>query len=69
MQVADAMRVTIANMLGTLPPQFFSVTVSTATENLAQLMYSVLMTGYMFRNAQYRLDLLYNLRSTGDFNL
>lgn len=26
-------------------------------ENLAQLMYSVLMTGYMFRNAQYRLEL------------
>lgn len=26
-------------------------------ENLAQLMYSVMMTGYMFRNAQYRMDL------------
>lgn len=26
-------------------------------ENLAQLMYSVMMTGYMFRNAQFRLDL------------
>lgn len=26
-------------------------------ENLAQLMYSVMMTGYMFRNAQYRLEL------------
>lgn len=26
-------------------------------ENLAQLMYSVMMTGYMFSNAQYRLEL------------
>lgn len=26
-------------------------------ENLAQVMYSVMMTGYMFRNAQYRLEL------------
>lgn len=26
-------------------------------ENLAQLMYSVMMTGYMFKNAQYRLEL------------
>jgi hypothetical protein len=30
-------------------------------ENLAQLMYSVLMTGYMFRNAQYRLELQQSL--------
>jgi hypothetical protein len=30
-------------------------------ENLAQLMYSVMMTGYMFKNAQYRLDLQQSL--------
>ena len=30
-------------------------------ENLAQLMYNVLMTGYMFRNAQYRLELQQSL--------
>jgi hypothetical protein len=40
--------------LGTLPPQFFTVTISTVGENMSQLMLSVLMTGYMFRNAQYR---------------
>lgn len=34
-------------MLGTLPPQFFRVVISTEAENLAQLMYSVLMSGYM----------------------
>lgn len=56
-QVVDAMRQTVTNMLGTLPPQFFQVTVSTVGENLAQLMYSVMMSGYMFRNAQYRMDL------------
>ncbi|XP_042393713.1 uncharacterized protein LOC122038374 [Zingiber officinale] len=56
-QVVDAMRQTVTNMIGTLPPQFFAVTVTTVAENLAQLMYSVLMTGYMFRNAQYRLEL------------
>ncbi|XAR64256.1 hypothetical protein NMG60_11024526 [Bertholletia excelsa] len=60
-QVVDAMRQTVANMIGTLPPQFFAVTVSTVAENLAQLMYSVLMTGYMFRNAQYRLELQQSL--------
>ncbi|XP_058785526.1 uncharacterized protein LOC131660323 [Vicia villosa] len=55
--VVDAMRQTVTNMIGTLPPQFFSITISTVAENLAQLMYSVMMTGYMFRNAQYRLEL------------
>ncbi|GFP86941.1 hypothetical protein PHJA_000837900 [Phtheirospermum japonicum] len=59
--VVDAMRQTVTNMIGTLPPQFFAVTVTTVAENLAQLMYSVLMTGYMFRNAQYRLELQQSL--------
>lgn len=48
-------------MLGTLPPQFFKVTISAVGENLAQLMFSVLMTGYMFRNAQYRMELRQSL--------
>ncbi|XP_058220570.1 uncharacterized protein LOC131330853 isoform X2 [Rhododendron vialii] len=60
-QVVDAMRQTVTNMIGTLPPQFFAVTVTTVAENLAQLMYSVLMTGYMFSNAQYRLELQQSL--------
>ncbi|VVB07650.1 unnamed protein product [Arabis nemorensis] len=59
--VVDAMRQTVSNMIGTLPPQFFAVTVTTVAENLAQLMMSVLMTGYMFRNAQYRLELQQSL--------
>jgi hypothetical protein len=67
------MRQTVTNLLGTLPPQFFTVRVHTVRrcfraaaaaslltwptslqvgENLAQLMYSVMMTGYMFRNTQ-----------------
>ncbi|XP_027095282.1 uncharacterized protein [Coffea arabica] len=60
-QVVEAMRHTVTNMIGTLPPQFFAVTVTTVAENLAQLMYSVLMTGYMFRNAQYRIELQQSL--------
>lgn len=60
-QVVEAMRQTVTNMIGTLPPQFFAVTVTTVAENLAQLMYSVLMTGYMFRNAQYRMGLQQSL--------
>eukprot|EP00898_Chlorokybus_atmophyticus_P006632 jgi/Chlat1/6970/Chrsp52S06620 len=59
--VVDAMRQTVSNMIGSLPPRFFEVTVTTVAENLAQLMYSVLMTGYMFRNAQYRMELRQSL--------
>ena len=55
-QVVEAMKQTISNMLGTLPAKYFDVTVKTVGENLAQLMLSVMMTGYMFRNAQYRMD-------------
>ncbi|KAL2501143.1 Uncharacterized protein Fot_34991 [Forsythia ovata] len=54
--VVDAMRQTVTNMIGTLPPQFFALRVTTVAKNLAQLMYSVMMTGYMFRNVQHRLD-------------
>ncbi|KAK6131382.1 hypothetical protein DH2020_034867 [Rehmannia glutinosa] len=46
-------------------PEFMEMFVKRAppqvAENLAQLMYSVLMTGYMFRNAQYRLELQQSL--------
>ena len=55
--VISAMRQTVTNLLGTLPPQFFSVTIKTRSDNLAQLMFSVLMTGYMFCNGWYRLQL------------
>ena len=44
-QVVDAMRTTISNMVGVLPPQHFNVTVSTVGETLAELMFSLLMTG------------------------
>ncbi|WZN60902.1 DUF760 domain-containing protein [Chloropicon roscoffensis] len=55
-EIVDAMKQTISNMLGNLPSKYFDVTIKTVGENLAQLMLSVMMTGYMFRNAQYRMD-------------
>jgi len=36
-QVVDAMRQTVTNMLGTLPPQFFKVTVSMVRRGVASL--------------------------------
>jgi len=60
-QVIDAMQHTVTNMLGSLTPQFFDIRISTIGENLKQLMYSVMMSGYMFRNAHYRLELRQSL--------
>lgn len=55
----------MTNLLGTLPPNFFNVTVSASQEDMAQIMYSALMMGYMYRNAQYRIDLDYNAQVEG----
>ena len=63
------MRQTIANYLGGLPPQFFTVEISAKGEDLAQLMYTMMMTGYMFRNVQYKLDLHTNMLPQGQLTL
>ena len=60
-QVVDAMKQTISNMLGSLPAKYFDVTIKTVGENLAQLMLKVMLMGYMFRNAQYRMDVTQTL--------
>ena len=69
LQVVDAMRQTIANYLGGLPPEYFSVEISAKGEDLAQLMYTMMMTGYMFRNVQYKLDLHTNMLPHGQLTL
>ena len=51
--------------VGALPAQYFQVKVSSTAESLAQLMYSVLLTGYLFRNAFYRMQLRNSL-AAGD---
>ncbi len=55
--VLAAVRQTVNNLIGTLPPQFFAVSIATRGESLSQLAFSVLMTGYMFANAWTRLEL------------
>lgn len=65
LQVVDAMRQTITNILGTLVPEFFEISISAKGEDLAQLMYTILMSGYMFRNAQYRLELRDSMLPSG----
>lgn len=58
--VVQGMKETVAELLGSLPPRFFDVRIRTIGESLAQLMCTVIMTGYMFRNAKYRKELSRN---------
>lgn len=57
------MKHTVSNMVGTLPPQHFGVNIETIADTLATLMSTMLRTGYMMRNAQYRLELQAVLRT------
>ncbi|PNW88127.1 hypothetical protein CHLRE_01g015400v5 [Chlamydomonas reinhardtii] len=62
-QVVAAMRQTVLNVVGSLPPQYFDVRINTVAESLAQLMLSIMTTGYMLRSAQFRMELQQSLRS------
>ncbi|GAX74574.1 hypothetical protein CEUSTIGMA_g2023.t1 [Chlamydomonas eustigma] len=56
-EVVSAMRQTVRNLVGTLPSSYFDVKISSAADSLAQLFFTVAITGYLFRNAQTRLEL------------
>ncbi|GKV16200.1 hypothetical protein SLEP1_g26877 [Rubroshorea leprosula] len=62
-QVVDAMRQTVTNMIGTLPPQFFAVTVittsvtETSVSELAKLLYWLMVVAYSIRNIEVRFDM------------
>ena len=56
-QVVEAVRVTVSSLLGSLPAQFFEVNIVTLGDNLRSLMYSFLMTGYLYRHISDKLDL------------
>jgi len=61
--VQQAVRSTVVSLLGNLPPHLYDVNVMSTGQNVASLMYSMQMTGYMFRNAEYRKSLLDSLEA------
>ena len=58
-EVQAAVRQTVVSLLGNLPPNVYDVNVMSTGQNVASLMYSMQMTGYMVRSAcarrQWRL--------------
>lgn len=63
--VQKALRETLVSILGSLPPLAFYTSISSMSANLVQLFHSTLVTGYMFRNAAYRLELTRTLDWAG----
>ena len=55
--VQASLKNTLFQMLGSLPPVAFSASIETVAANLVGLLHSCLVTGYMMRNAQYRMSL------------
>ena len=60
-RVQNAVRVTILGLIGNLPKLAFDTKTITTGKRLASLMFQLQMTGYMFKNAEYRLSLSQSL--------
>ena len=64
-RVQDAVRATILGLIGGLPQMAFGTRTVATGERLASLMFQLQMTGYMFKNAEYRLSLTQSLGGVG----
>jgi hypothetical protein len=60
-RVQEAVRATILGLIGSLPKMAFDTTTITTGQRLASLMFQLQMTGYMFKNAEYRSSLSQSL--------
>jgi len=65
-RVQDAVRTTVLGLIGSLPKMAFDTTTMTTGQRLASLMFQLQMTGYMLKNADYRLSLSQSLGVTGE---
>lgn len=65
-RVQNAVRTTILGMIGGLPKLAFDTNTITTGQRLASLMFQLQMTGYMFKNADYRLSLSQSLGVSPD---
>jgi hypothetical protein len=63
-RVQDAVRTTVLGLIGSLPNMAFDTTTITTGQRLASLMFQLQMTGYMLKNADYRLSISQSLGMT-----
>ena len=55
--VQEAAKSTVFNILGSMPNYALDALLITTNTKLANLLYQMQMTGYMFKNAEYRMSL------------
>ena len=67
-RVQEAVRTTILGLIGSLPKMAFDTTTITSGQRLASLMFQLQMTGYMFKNAEYRLSMSQSLGMTNGYS-
>lgn len=60
--VQEATKSTIMNLLGSLPNYALDAALVTTNLKLANLLYQMQITGYMFKNAEYRMSLTKSLK-------
>lgn len=68
-RVQEAAKQTILSLIGALPKMAFETTTYASGAKLASLMFQLEMTGYMFKNAEYRLALSREFGSGSGTNL
>jgi hypothetical protein len=60
--VQFAVTATVASLLGKLPDQIMEQEITTTGKALGSLLFNMQMTGYMFRNAEYRRSLMQSMK-------
>ena len=67
--VQAAAKSTVMTILGSLPNYALDAAMITTSSKLANLLYQMQMTGYMFKNAEYRMTLTRSLKGSVAFYL
>jgi hypothetical protein len=62
--VQAAAKSTVMTILGSLPNYALDAAMITTSSKLANLLYQMQMTGYMFKNAEYRMTLTRSLKGS-----
>ena len=60
--IQEAVKSTIMNILGSLPQYALDASLITTNTKLANLMFQMQITGYMFKNAEYRMSFTRSLK-------
>lgn len=64
LNVQAACKSTVVNILGSLPNYAVDAALITTSSKLSNLLHQMQITGYMFKNAEYRMSFVRSLKGT-----